>query len=226
MIMAATVSNPGSGSRNVIDPPRGIAQNAVFFPDTSTEDERMKTANAWIWLLTVALVVAMPAWSQPKTDDKASPAVQPAPSEEEGFEDVGTPSEEKKDASSAEDNDKEGTDKKEGESETEKKKPKSSNPFGGPFIWIMLGAVVLMFIFSSRGRKKQEAKRREMIENLTKGDRIVTIGGIVGTVAEIRDDEIIVKVEDSTRMKFARWAIRTVGEEVKDDKKKNSQEEK
>ena len=73
----------------------------------------------------------------------------------------------------------------------------------------------LFFIMSSRGRRKQEAKRREMIASLKKGDKVTSIGGIVGTVVETRDDEIAVKVDESVRKRFARWAIRGVGEQAK-----------
>jgi preprotein translocase subunit YajC len=77
-----------------------------------------------------------------------------------------------------------------------------------------------------RGRRKQEAKRKEMLSNLKKGDKIVSIGGIIGTVIEAKPEEITVKVDETNnvRMKFARWAIRGVGEDAKttspdDDKK-------
>ncbi len=79
----------------------------------------------------------------------------------------------------------------------------------------MLGAVALMWFMSSRSRKKQAKKRKDMLSSLSKGDKITSIGGIVGTVIEIREDEVTVKVDDSCRMKFARWAIRGVGEEGK-----------
>jgi preprotein translocase subunit YajC len=56
-----------------------------------------------------------------------------------------------------------------------------------------------------------------MLSSLRKGDKITTIGGVVGTVMEVRDDEITVKVDESgnVRMKFARWAIRGVGDLAK-----------
>jgi preprotein translocase subunit YajC len=91
---------------------------------------------------------------------------------------------------------------------------------------VLLGGVVLMWIWMGRGRRKQEAKRKEMLSNLKKGDKIVSIGGIIGTVIEAKPEEITVKVDETNnvRMKFARWAIRGVGEEAKttspdDDKK-------
>ncbi len=98
-------------------------------------------------------------------------------------------------------------------------------PFDNKFLFIMLGMIVLMFIFSSRSKKKQQKKRQELLNAVTKGSKIVTIGGIVGTVVEARDDEIIVKIDDNTRMKFARWAIRSAGEEAQADKKDDTQQD-
>jgi preprotein translocase subunit YajC len=96
--------------------------------------------------------------------------------------------------------------------------PQRTSPFGSSgILLLMVGVMAVMWFFSSRSRRKQEAKRREMLSSLKKGDKVTSIGGIVGTVMEVREDEVMVKVDESnnTRMKFARWAIRGVGEEAK-----------
>ena len=81
------------------------------------------------------------------------------------------------------------------------------------FIYIMLAVLVLMWVWMGRGKKKEQKKRQEMLGNLKKGDRITTIGGIVGSVIEVKPDEVVVKVDETnnTRMRFARWAIRGIG---------------
>ena len=97
----------------------------------------------------------------------------------------------------------------------EKGKP---SPFGSNYlIFVMLGFLVLMMLWSSRSRKKQEAKHREMLSSLKKGDKVTSIGGIVGTIIEARDDEVLVKVDETNnvRMRFARWAIKGTGEAAK-----------
>lgn len=85
-----------------------------------------------------------------------------------------------------------------------------------PFIIIMAGFIIL-YMFMGRSRRKQEAQRKKMLSELKKGDKITTIGGVIGTVIEVRDDEVMIKVDESnnTRMRFARWAIRGVGEAAK-----------
>jgi preprotein translocase subunit YajC len=103
---------------------------------------------------------------------------------------------------------------------------KPASPFGDNiFLFVMIGGFILLYLFMSRSRKKQEKKRKEMLSQLGKGDKIITIGGIVGTIVEARDTEVVVKVSDNTRMTMARWAIRNAGEEVQDDKKSDTQEE-
>ena len=87
-------------------------------------------------------------------------------------------------------------------------------------MWPMLlivGAFFLMYIWMGRGKRKEQQRRREMLSALRKGDKITTIGGVVGTVMEVRDNDVTVKVDESgnVRMKFARWAIRGVGDLAK-----------
>jgi len=99
---------------------------------------------------------------------------------------------------------------------TTTKKP----PQQGPDMWlfgILLGGVVLMWLWMGRGRRKQAAQRKEMLSNLKKGDKITTIGGIIGTVIEAKPTEITVKVDETNnvRMKFTRGAIHNVGTDGK-----------
>jgi preprotein translocase subunit YajC len=84
---------------------------------------------------------------------------------------------------------------------------------------VMLGGLVLVMVWSSRGRKKEQKKRTEMLSTLKKGDKITTIGGVTGTVTEVSADEVVVKVDESsnTKIRFARWAIRGVGEGSKSE---------
>ncbi len=84
----------------------------------------------------------------------------------------------------------------------------------GWHIYAMIGGMILLFIWMGRKPKKEQAQRRQMLDNLKKGDKVTSIGGIVGTVVEIREEEVMVKVDETsnTRMRFAKWAVRQVGE--------------
>ncbi|NQU76137.1 MAG: preprotein translocase subunit YajC, partial [Planctomycetes bacterium] len=82
--------------------------------------------------------------------------------------------------------------------------------------WLMLALIVgmvLLFVFMGRKPKQQEKKRKEMLATIKKGDKVTTIGGMVGAVMEVRENEVTVKIDESsnTRAKFALWAIRSVG---------------
>ena len=81
----------------------------------------------------------------------------------------------------------------------------------------MLGTVlplVLMFaifyFLLIRPQQKQQKAVREMQNSLTKGDKIVTIGGLHGILDSIDENKIVVKVGDGTRLTFDRKSIREV----------------
>lgn len=98
--------------------------------------------------------------------------------------------------------------------------PVRPGPCGGQgesntMMFAMMGGVIVLFWFMGRGKRKQEASRRDMLSNLKKGDKITTIGGIIGTIVDVREDEVVVKIDDDARIHMARWAIRGVGEAAK-----------
>jgi len=95
--------------------------------------------------------------------------------------------------------------------------PPAGNPMFNPQMLFLIGAMVLFFVFMGRNKRKTEKKRKDMIAALKKGDKVTTIGGIVGSVLEVRDDEVTIKIDENsnTRMRFARWAVRGVGSDAK-----------
>jgi len=97
---------------------------------------------------------------------------------------------------------------------------RSPGLFGDPMMmFVMIGGMLLLFFWMGRGKRKQEAKRREMLAALKKGDKITSIGGIIGTIVDVREGEVVVKVDENNniRMRFARWSVRGVGEEAKSE---------
>ena len=67
-----------------------------------------------------------------------------------------------------------------------------------PFILIF----ALMYLLMFRGPKKKEQERQKMIQALKKNDRVRTVGGILGTVVDVKDDEILLKVDESNNTKI------------------------
>jgi preprotein translocase subunit YajC len=86
---------------------------------------------------------------------------------------------------------------------------------------LIMACLLIFYVFIIRSKKKQDTSRRDMLNQLKKGDRIQTIGGILGTVIEAREDEVLVKVDESsnTKIRFARSAIHRVMEDAKDKEK-------
>lgn len=68
---------------------------------------------------------------------------------------------------------------------------------------------VLMYVILFRGPRKKQQQHKQMMQALAKNDRVQTIGGIIGTVVDIKDDEITLKIDESnnTKMKLVRSAI-------------------
>jgi preprotein translocase subunit YajC len=81
---------------------------------------------------------------------------------------------------------------------------------------ILLGIIVLYF-FMFRSKSNERKQRESMLSRLKRGDRVQTIGGILGTVIEARDHDVLLKVDESsnTKIRFARSAIHRVVEEEK-----------
>jgi len=75
-----------------------------------------------------------------------------------------------------------------------------------PILFIGLMLVVLYFIMIAPQRKKDK-ERRKMLDALAKGDQVVTIGGLHGTVWQVKEQEVVLTVADNTRMTFSRGAI-------------------
>lgn len=71
----------------------------------------------------------------------------------------------------------------------------------GVFWWIM-----------SRGRSKERRRYQQMLNSLKRSDRVQTVGGIIGTVVDVRDDEVVLKVDETSnvKMRFNRTAIKEV----------------
>ena len=71
--------------------------------------------------------------------------------------------------------------------------------------------VLVMYFLMIRPERKRRKKEKAMLDALTRGARICTIGGIYGTIMDIKDDTITLSVgRDNMSMVVARWAIRSV----------------
>ena len=91
---------------------------------------------------------------------------------------------------------------------------------------LMLAVFYFMLIRPENKRKKEAEQRRSSVKN---GDKITTIGGIVGTVVNVKEDKLVIETgADQVRIEIAKWAMssnETAAEAAKAQAKK-AQEEK
>lgn len=95
----------------------------------------------------------------------------------------------------------------------------AESPFAQLIPMVVIG-IFFYFIVIRPQLKAQKDKRKQhdqMMSSLKKNDKVVTIGGIIGTVAEVTDDRVTLKVDDSTRMKFTRNSIQDLFGDKKDE---------
>lgn len=87
----------------------------------------------------------------------------------------------------------------------------------------LLAIGVLWYFLLLRPQRREQAKREELLQALKKNDRVVTIGGMIGTIANMSQDgkEVTLKIDDNTRVRMRRSSIHEVirDEEVDDSSK-------
>ncbi|HKB87756.1 MAG TPA: preprotein translocase subunit YajC [Ignavibacteriaceae bacterium] len=91
--------------------------------------------------------------------------------------------------------------------------PSAEGGGGGGFIStiIMFGAIFLIFYFMIiRPQQKKSKEREKLLSNLQKGDKVVTSGGLHGTIAGLDEKTALIQVSENVKMKFERSAIATV----------------
>lgn len=74
-----------------------------------------------------------------------------------------------------------------------------------------LGPIVVMvaifYFLLYRPQKKQQSRRRAMLDSLKKGDQVITIGGIYGTIEEIGDKSLKLKIADGVVIEVVRSSV-------------------
>lgn len=74
--------------------------------------------------------------------------------------------------------------------------------------FVTFGLIILIFYFLIiRPQKKRDKEAKNMLASMKKGDKVVSIGGIRGTVVIVKETTVVVKVDDNTRIEFSKNAI-------------------
>lgn len=75
-------------------------------------------------------------------------------------------------------------------------------------MWIMLILIfAVMWLFMIRPQRKQQKELEKFRSELKKGDKVITAGGIYGTVAEIQDHTVLIKVDGDVKIKVDKTSI-------------------
>lgn len=82
--------------------------------------------------------------------------------------------------------------------------------FGGNFMFIMIAMFAIIYFIMIRPEQKKQKQRQAMLSALKKGDKVVTIGGIVGVITAVKDTSYVVKSGDGSSLEFTKSAIANV----------------
>jgi len=91
--------------------------------------------------------------------------------------------------------------------------PGAGGAFGGlgilPLIFVMVAVMMLMTTLSGRKEKK---KRKALMDSLGKGDKVITIGGQIGVVDQVRETEVVLRIDENsnTKARFSKASIQQV----------------
>ena len=88
----------------------------------------------------------------------------------------------------------------------------ASAPPGADMFWVLIPVLVGMILLSTFSARKQKKQKEKLLAELKKHDRVMTTGGMIGFVAEVQPDVVVLKVEEGrdVRLTFTRDAIATI----------------
>ncbi len=79
---------------------------------------------------------------------------------------------------------------------------------------VLFGSIILIFYFMIiRPQQKRQKERQQMIDSMKKGDKIITAGGIHGTIVGVEDKTVLVQIADNVKVKVERSTIGNIMKE-------------
>ena len=106
--------------------------------------------------------------------------------------------------------------------------PQMLGGLGGTF-FMLIGMFALMYFIMIRPENKRKKEAEQMRSSVKKGDKVVTIGGIVGVVVDVKDNKFVMETgADQVRIELEKWALSTneTAAEAKKAEAKKAQEAK
>ncbi len=92
-----------------------------------------------------------------------------------------------------------------------------------PTVLMMVAVFAIIYFLMILPQQKKQKETQNMLKNMKKGDKVATIGGILGIVGNVKDDSVMVKIADNTVVEFKKSAISAI---IKDDKSESDKIEK
>ena len=92
------------------------------------------------------------------------------------------------------------------------KTQQQSNALNFLFPAAIMGMVVFMLLSARSQKKREKREREEMYASMSRNDRVQTVGGVIGTILSVKDDEVVLKVDESTntKMTFVKSSIQRI----------------
>jgi len=85
--------------------------------------------------------------------------------------------------------------------------PPQGGLFGGNFLFIMAAMFAIIYFFMIRPEQRKQKERQKMLSALKKGDKVLTIGGLVGVITAVKDTTYIVKSGEGAVFEITKSAI-------------------
>jgi len=83
----------------------------------------------------------------------------------------------------------------------------NGQPNPSAHLFLIAGIFVIMYFFMIRPQSKKANEQREFIQNIQKGDKVVTIGGIHGKVLKVDESSLLLEVDNNVKLRFEKTAI-------------------
>jgi preprotein translocase subunit YajC len=77
---------------------------------------------------------------------------------------------------------------------------KQQSPYS--MLIFVVAIIVMMYFIMFREPRKRQKQQQQMVNTLKKNDKVRTIGGIIGTVVDVKDDEVVIKIDESNNTKI------------------------
>ncbi|MDY6911480.1 MAG: preprotein translocase subunit YajC [Chloroflexota bacterium] len=74
-------------------------------------------------------------------------------------------------------------------------------------ILVLVAMFGIFYLLLIRPQRKKQKEQAQLIDELQKGDKVITIGGLYGEIESVSEDAVVLKVEDGSKLKFLRRSI-------------------